>query len=27
VEPDELQIALRNLQSLDPTGVGARNAQ
>jgi RNA polymerase sigma-54 factor len=27
VEPEELQIALRNLQSLDPTGVGARNAQ
>ena len=26
VEPDELQIALRHLQSLDPTGVGARNA-
>ena len=26
VEPEELQIALRNLQSLDPTGVGARNA-
>jgi len=27
VEPDELQIALRHLQSLDPIGVGARNAQ
>ena len=27
VEPEELQIALCNLQSLDPTGVGARNAQ
>ena len=26
VEPEELQIALRNLQSLEPTGVGARNA-
>ena len=26
VEPEELQIALCNLQSLDPTGVGARNA-
>ena len=27
VEPEELQIALRHLQHLDPTGVGARNAQ
>jgi len=27
VEPEELQIALRNLQSLDPTGVGARTAR
>lgn len=27
VEPEELHIALRHLQSLDPTGVGARNAQ
>ncbi len=26
VAPEELQIALRHLQSLDPTGVGARNA-
>ena len=26
VEPEELQIALRNLQSLEPTGVGARSA-
>ncbi|OGA48826.1 MAG: RNA polymerase factor sigma-54 [Betaproteobacteria bacterium RIFCSPLOWO2_12_FULL_63_13] len=26
VEPEELQIALRTLQSLDPTGVGARSA-
>jgi len=26
VAPEEIQIALRNLQSLDPTGVGARNA-
>jgi len=26
VEPEELQIALRHLQSLEPTGVGARNA-
>jgi len=27
VEPEELRIALRHLQNLDPTGVGARNAQ
>ncbi len=27
IEPEELQIALRHLQHLDPTGVGARNAQ
>ena len=27
IEPEELQIALRHLQNLDPTGVGARNAQ
>jgi RNA polymerase sigma-54 factor len=26
VDPEELQIALRHLQNLDPTGVGARNA-
>jgi len=25
VEPDELQIALRHLQNMEPTGVGARN--
>ncbi len=27
IEPEELQIALRHLQHLDPTGVGARSAQ
>lgn len=27
IEPEEVQIALRHLQHLDPTGVGARNAQ
>ena len=27
IEPEELQIALQHLQHLDPTGVGARNAQ
>jgi len=27
IEAEELQIALRHLQHLDPTGVGARNAQ
>ena len=27
IEPEELQIALKHLQNLDPTGVGARTAQ
>lgn len=27
IEPEELQIALRQLQNFDPTGIGARSAQ